>query len=245
MSEALGQAQARRTPRSATKAKAAVTAPTKAKVTAKTKTKPVQAPKAVERVQPEEVDTESMRTAMFSRAELKARLLADESSDSLTEDERSTQTTDLWVQFPGSTKPERVTVASDWTIDRLIQSWMWERLRIRTDLTGRVKGWPRLYRGEQRLLGITSVSDLDDGEHLKLGWVSNQEVMVDLSVKQANGDQRVLTPMASAIPMGILLDYLRDWLNLDDGPSRSQPTDGVWDCLKSWLIWNRNLAGSH
>ena len=67
-------------------------------------------------------------------------------------------------------------------------------------------------------MGITSVSELADGQHLKLGWVSNQEVMVDLSVKQASGDQRVLTPMASAIPMGILLDYLRDWLNLDDGP---------------------------
>ena len=87
-------------------------------MTVKPKTKPVPAPKAVETVQPEEVDTESMRTAMFSRAELKARLLADESSDSPTEDERSTQTTDLWGAISDSKKPEQITVSSDWTIDR-------------------------------------------------------------------------------------------------------------------------------
>ena len=143
-----------------------------------------------------------MRTAIFSQAELRARLLVDESTDSSKKEGQSTQTKVLSVHFPDSTKSEKIQVATDWTVGQLIQSWMGERLRIRTDLTGRLQGWPRLYLGEQRLSGSMLLSEVDDGQHLKLAWVQNQEVMVDLLVKQPNGDQRVLTPMASAIPMG-------------------------------------------
>ena len=118
-------------------------------------------------------------------------------------------------------------MSSSLTLGELVQRWMGTRLQFKTDLAGRLKAWPRLFDGDRCLAGSTLVGSLGEDPQLRLGWVANQELMVELLVKHKGEEQRVLTGMASAIPVAILLDYLRDWLKLGEGPLRLSMADRV------------------
>jgi len=110
---------------------------------------------------------------------------------------------------------ESLDPASEQTLAELIDGLLGSKLSIQTDLSGRLKAWPRLKQGDRVLSGTLKLSEIDSDGPLELCWIPNEEKMVELVVRDGEQSQRLLTPMATAVPVAVLLAHLVQWLELE------------------------------
>ena len=59
---------------------------------------------------------------------------------------------------------------------------------------------------------------MDRSVPLSIQWVPNEERMVELRVQSSGGEQCLLTPMGTAVPISALLEHLSEWLGSQDTP---------------------------
>jgi hypothetical protein len=119
------------------------------------------------------------------------------------------------VRWAEGAAPESMELQTDRSLGDLIVDWIGSRLRMRTDLSGRVTAWPRFRQGERILGGALKLSEVEPSKVLELCWIPSEERMVELVVQDGKKNQRLLTPMASAVPVSMLMNHLVGWLKLE------------------------------